>query len=446
MSTARQSVTLVALNWGLLPVAFLVSVLVARALGPEGVGILAVLAAASGVFTAVGSFGLEDAIIFKYKSGTAPAGALAGVLLAVVAGIVLVGLVCAAAFSGPFVALFFNGLHSEQVRASWIYLAMVTAAVDIVGSIFATTLIVDDRMPAYVLLRASLATARVALVAYLLFVAGAGITGVLLAQLALALVPAAVGLVWLTRPAAGGIRMPRALLADLLRIGRRKYAVTLLGLVPKRLDVFLIGILLSVEFNGYYAVAAAIVSLVCEVPRSTMWPLVGNATGASEGARRMVFARVIRVQLALMCITAAGLASGIGVFLAVFYGERFLPAAAAVRLLLPGAVLWAISVPAGAYYTSLGQPGRILPYAVIATSVHVALDLVLIPRIGISGVAIASSVSQLIVAVSYLALLRRDARVSLAEMLFCTREDVRLAVAAITRTGRDGAVLAASRG
>ena len=64
MSIAKQSVIITSLNWGLLPLNILTSVLIARTIGPEGVGILALLTAAVSLLSSVGSFGLGDSFVY----------------------------------------------------------------------------------------------------------------------------------------------------------------------------------------------------------------------------------------------------------------------------------------------------------------------------------------------------------------------------------------------
>ena len=119
------------------------------------------------------------------------------------------------------------------------------------------------------------------------------------------------------------------------------------------------------------------------------------------------------------------------------YGEKFLSSVSAFRILLLGSIASAVNVPGNAYYNSIGQPGRILPYACLAIIFHVILAIILIPLIDIRGAAVAFCSSQIFVGIVYIFLLAKHTGVSIKRFLFFSREDAKLIYELGTRRGKD---------
>ena len=91
----------------------------------------------------------------------------------------------------------------------------------------------------------------------------------------------------------------------------------------------------------------------------------------------------------------------------IVYGPEFAAAAPALRLLLPGVVALAAVRPLGAVLVRRGRAAILSALGLGALGLNVALNLVLLPRIGIRGASIASSVCDAALALSYVAISRR---------------------------------------
>jgi O-antigen/teichoic acid export membrane protein len=119
------------------------------------------------------------------------------------------------------------------------------------------------------------------------------------------------------------------------------------------------------------------------------------------------------------------LAIGVGssLFLPLVFGERFRPSVAIVWLLLPGTVALSLGRVAASDLSGRGKSGYSSVFSVNALVVTVVLDLLLIPRIGINGAAIASSVAYSTNAVLLLAALRYELKVSWRTLLLPGRQE-----------------------
>jgi O-antigen/teichoic acid export membrane protein len=168
---------------------------------------------------------------------------------------------------------------------------------------------------------------------------------------------------------------------------------TILQELSYRVDLYLVAAFLSSRAVGLYAAAALGVTMLWFVPTAAGSVLMarGGRTAAPEANVRL--RRALSVVMATIgALTVVGLATAWWLVPALL-GERFEPAAAAFVLLLPGAFALSIWKVVVNDLIGRGHPGVQVPSVVAGVVATIALDLVLIPRWGIRGAAVASSVS-----------------------------------------------------
>lgn len=79
--------------------------------------------------------------------------------------------------------------------------------------------------------------------------------------------------------------------------------------------------------------------------------------------------------------------------LGFFYGSSYIPASIALRILALGQIIDVLLGPNGATLISIGRPRFVMWVTIICAGVNVVLNILLIPRLGIAGAAIATTVS-----------------------------------------------------
>jgi stage V sporulation protein B len=94
----------------------------------------------------------------------------------------------------------------------------------------------------------------------------------------------------------------------------------------------------------------------------------------------------------------------------ILFGSRFDPAVVALVLLLPGMFFVGLNGVAVQFLNSIGYPVSIVIVWATATVLNIGLNLVAIPRYGISGASVVSSVCYFFVFVvnSYIILRKRQ--------------------------------------
>jgi O-antigen/teichoic acid export membrane protein len=187
----------------------------------------------------------------------------------------------------------------------------------------------------------------------------------------------------------------RRLAWSLIAFGARGQLGNLLWLVNLRLDFILLAVIAGPATLGIYAVAskcAELMRLPATALSYVLYPRFTRATPAQAAgdARRLLH----RATLATLA-TAPVLAALSIVTLPVLFGESFRPAIAPACILLIGLAVEGAAAVANGYLLGTGRPGAYSLGMGLGVVVTVALDLLLIPRHGAIGAAVASSIAYL---------------------------------------------------
>lgn len=177
--------------------------------------------------------------------------------------------------------------------------------------------------------------------------------------------------------------------------GTRAELNSITQLLNGRLDFVIVNILVGPAALGIYAVAsraAELLRLPSLAINYVLYPAyarLGRDRAAAQ-ARRAA-RRTWWVPAAL----AAPVAIGAPVMLPLVYGNAFSAAVAPTWILLAGLAGGSVNAVMTAYFSGTGRPGLTSLAQAAGLAVTVALDLALIPRIGIIGAATASAFAYL---------------------------------------------------
>jgi len=168
-------------------------------------------------------------------------------------------------------------------------------------------------------------------------------------------------------------------------------------IVNMRIDIVMLGIFRPIEEVGIYKTVthgATLVVFVLAAVNIAIGPQVARlwAQGNKHQLQKMVTAstRVIAIGTLLF---ASILFFGAEFFLAYFFGEEFVAGATTLRILCLGQIVNGLAGSVGLILNMTGHEKQSAHAVYIAAMVNVALNLLLIPQIGINGAAIATAVS-----------------------------------------------------
>jgi O-antigen/teichoic acid export membrane protein len=348
-SLQRRTIGVFSANVLVLGIGYVASILLARFLGADGRGLVAVIQTGTSVLAGLGGIGTQNAATYYASRRSRRRGQVLGNGLAH-AGVLLV----------VSVALAFVLMGELQQRVAphyderiWLLAALLvpTFYLDVlVSNLLAAQSSFTLRNRLSIAGRIATAVATVAIVGWL----GWGVPGAILSTAPTLLVPTIGGIRVLAR---NGLALSRPVQEASMRYGARAQVGALLHFLNARFDVLVLSGFASLATVGSYAIAQLVAELVLLFPNAMGYVLRAQVASGSRkdtlsgAALRLNGTLVVGCVLAVLVVGPAMIVSGFGP------GYR----SALVPLLAGGEVV-----------------------------ITIALDLILIPRYGAIGAAVAS--------------------------------------------------------
>jgi antigen flippase len=192
--------------------------------------------------------------------------------------------------------------------------------------------------------------------------------------------------------------------------GMRSYGIDVLGIVTAQIDqVFVIGSL-SVADVGIYSVALSASRIITILHSAVVTVIVPSVSGLEDEVVLQAVGRSARISTLIAVPLGAALAAALPIFLPLLYGNQFSRGILIAQLLTVEAIiLGLLSVLAQAFMV-FNRPGFVTTLQAIGLALVVPFMLILLPRFGMLGAALAllaSTVCRLaMVLISFPAVLR----------------------------------------
>ena len=428
----RQSAIVLSFGWLLAPLQFLTAVIVARAVGPDGKGTLALLTGVTAILVSLGALGIPSGVAALYRrEGHSESEVIGTALLVTLVSSTVLAL--AALAGGPsLMALLLPPRELINIPNAWLMLALAAVPTTAVAAVVDVVLIAANAMRVYAVRAAVSGLAAIAVTWVLTLWLGFGVAGALASYPVGAIVGFTIFSHWWWRqPPAGRLEFTRGCARGLLHVGVQQQALAVIALVAKRFDVFLIATLLTLEDAGFYAAAILIPQAIVSIPRATMWPLVSSLS-SSDGGIPDAVARLSRLQVLMMAVIAGVLYVAAPMIIRVLFGPQFSPSTLPFQWALLGLPFTPLTITVNAILTARRRPGLSIGAALVGTGVQVGLMLWLMPTWGTPAAAAALSANHVTTAALQLAVARRQG-VDVGPMLLPRREDFALLVRHIAR-------------
>lgn len=195
--------------------------------------------------------------------------------------------------------------------------------------------------------------------------------------------------------------------SDLLKrefkFGMTIYLATLFIFMNYKIDQFFIKFMLGEAQLGVYTVAVSLAELLFLIPGSVAGAILGrlyNMSNDSQEERKRLTSGTIKVTF---YVTFILMIAGIicTALIPYIYGESYSGAVLPTIVLFIGILFASIGKISSSYFQSSGEPKVHLYITFLVFMVNISMNWILIPIVGIVGAAIASSVSYTVYGISY---------------------------------------------
>lgn len=402
MSVGRSVLGVFATNAVNFVLSFGNSILLTRTLGVVGKGEFAIFAASYGILSLLLGFGLDVSIrYFVARERMSREKILTSLVLFVLAA---GGIVFAAAHLNH--AAFRNELFLPFTRQTLAF-ELVLAGV-VVANLFYSNLssVFAGTRSFRVLNLATIGFSALSLVVYAALLWAKEVRGlpiasddVFVAYLALQLVNAGVlgALAYRilgVRPSLGLV--DPGLLQEMVRYASKSYLAQVAQFLNYRVDIWIVQAVVGSQGLGLYSLAANLAMTVWVLPRSASSVLLPSVAAGDPGASLPETARLGRLIFVATVLLLIPFALTSGLWIELLYGGEFGGSAVPFVLLLVGCAPFTLCVIHAAALAGIDRHEINLKASAAGLVVTVALDLLLIPRYGIVGAAVASSASYLL--------------------------------------------------
>lgn len=367
-------------------------ILVARLLGPDGTAGFNLLLTAVLLLAAVATVGIDTGASYHVSGRRWHA---SDALRQCQLGALALGLAGAAV--GALVAAVTSGSAFEDIDPLDIAIALAALPAALSWTFVAAIALAGERYLAYAIAISSQGVALLVLAAILtpLF----DLTGAVIALTASNFVAAAGLLGWGLRsyPSVepGWPRRSTGALRAASAFGVRAYLTNVLSYFNQRADLFVLNASAATAAVGHYSIALSLTTLGMLLPRAlsaVAMPRVASLDAGGVGEEKATVAASARHAVVLVALSSAVLAVGIPA-VPLVYGGDFGPAVKLAYILLPGVALFGLGSVLAATIVGKGRPEYSLYTALIVTPPTLLLYLVLVPRLGGEGAALASALS-----------------------------------------------------
>ncbi|HBF38393.1 MAG TPA: hypothetical protein DDW50_13885 [Firmicutes bacterium] len=213
-------------------------------------------------------------------------------------------------------------------------------------------------------------------------------------------------------------------LKGLLTFGGQISLSSLIGILNSRIDSFLVLAFLKTKQYGLYSVAVNAAELLWYASGAISVAICAHVGSASLERAGKLTAKAVRHTL-LLNIPLAVLMWSISWVIPFVYGERFTTAMLPYRIMLPGVLAYSVASIFSTYFTNqLGKPKFPLLISSISMLIDFGASMLLVPRWGLLGGAVANTLSYVISISILIAIFCKKANMSVVQLFRISHEDI----------------------
>jgi len=209
-----------------------------------------------------------------------------------------------------------------------------------------------------------------------------------------------------------------------VRYGLASYFTQFFMLALNRVDYLFISAMLGAEDLGVYAIATAMAEMLYILPASFALPFIPILFGMDKSDAERFTPLIIKLGLIIMSLAALGVYLLGRPVIQTFLSAGYLPAYEPLVLLLPGVISFSLFPFLRYDVFRRNKPGLVSGLTGVALLASVVLNYLWIPRYGIAGAAMSSSVSYTLSTFILLLIYCRLSGKRVHQVLFFSRDEV----------------------
>ena len=212
------------------------------------------------------------------------------------------------------------------------------------------------------------------------------------------------------------------LIRKILKYGFKAYLIDVLNFLNYRIDIILIQHFLPINQLSFYQMAVNISERLWYIPQSvslTLFPTLLSQKEQNSGLTE----KVCKHNLFIMAIMAIPIALFGKFAIGLLYGQAYLPAAPALYAVLIGIVIYPVFKLLSIDLAANNRLGVSIFASAVGVAINVISNIYLIPRYGIVGAGVATSISYSVMTVILVFIYVRLNKISPKNLFILRKED-----------------------
>lgn len=220
------------------------------------------------------------------------------------------------------------------------------------------------------------------------------------------------------------LSLDKEVLISLAKIGVVYALAVVIMQLNYRVDILLLQKLSTMKEVGYYSLGVAISDKLWQLPSAIGLVVMSRSANVDDILRLdRDIAKLVRISFLIVLLAAIVLWLIIPYLLPLFFGSKFNPSIAVVRLMLPGIIMFVIVRILSGRFSGSGQPKLLIGLFVPVLIVNIILNLFWIPKYGGLGAAMATNISYSLGAIGMLILFSVKMHIPFSQIVLYKRSD-----------------------
>ncbi|MDD3491798.1 MAG: oligosaccharide flippase family protein [Candidatus Pacebacteria bacterium] len=208
-----------------------------------------------------------------------------------------------------------------------------------------------------------------------------------------------------------------------LDYGLRIFLTGIFSLLILRIDLYMVNFFKGMVEAGLYSLASTFGNIFFYLPSSITTVMFPKINIENKSKKESV-ARYSRISFLSVSVLALGTLLFIKFPIGLLYGREFLSAVQPILLLLPGLIALSVSNVLGLYFLSTKYPFKLTISWFLATILNALLNFIYIPQYGMVAAAITSTISYLLVFGFHYYFFHKETKMGFYDILVPRKEEI----------------------
>jgi O-antigen/teichoic acid export membrane protein len=212
---------------------------------------------------------------------------------------------------------------------------------------------------------------------------------------------------------------------DSFSFGYKAHFSNVLSFINYRADMFLISMFLTPAAVGLYGVAVTIAEklwIVSQAISSVLYPVISSSKD-NESKNKLTGA-ISRNVLFFSVVGGIAFYIASDLIFGMLFGEAYDKSSDILKMLLPGIILFSVDRILSNDLAGRGKPELNMYTSIFTVVSNIVLNFLLIPKIGIAGSAISTSVTYSLSTLIKMVLFKRETGLQYSKFIFLQKEDI----------------------